>query len=111
MEIYDGPGDSATDIAWFAESFRAIVASIGNVVVGKTEQITHAVTCLFAGGHLLIADVARMGKTSLARGITESIDGICRRLQFKPDLLPSDITGVTIYHQRRQEFEFHPGPV
>jgi MoxR-like ATPase len=111
VEIYDGPGDSATDIAWFAEAFREMVVSIGNVVAGKTEQITNAVICLFAGGHLLIEDIPGVGKTSLARGIAESIDGTCRRLQFTPDLLPSDITGVTIYHQRRQEFEFHPGPV
>jgi MoxR-like ATPase len=111
MEICDVPGDSATEIAWFAGAFRAIVASIGNVVFGKKEQVTHAVTCLFAGGHLLIDDVPGVGKTSLARGIAQSIDGTCRRLQFTPDMLPSDITGVTIYHQRRQEFEFHPGPV
>jgi MoxR-like ATPase len=111
MELYDGADGSAADIEWFAGAFRAIVASIGNVVAGKTEQITQAVTCLLAGGHLLIEDVPGVGKTSLARCIAESIDGTCRRLQFTPDLLPSDITGVTIYHQRRQEFEFHPGPV
>jgi len=111
VENYDGAGGSTSDITRFAGTFRAIVDSIGRVVVGKEEQITHAVTCFFAGGHLLIEDIPGVGKTSVARGIAEAIGGTCRRLQFTPDLLPSDITGVTIYHQDRQDFVFHQGPV
>ncbi len=78
---------------------------------GKTEAVSLALTCLFAGGHLLIEDVPGLGKTSLARCIAASLEASCHRIQFTPDLLPSDVTGVTVYHQGTAQFGFHPGPV
>ncbi len=81
------------------------------MVRGKTEAVSLALTCLFAGGHLLIEDVPGLGKTSLARCVAASLDASCHRIQFTPDLLPSDVTGVTVYRQGTGEFAFHPGPV
>lgn len=102
---------AAPGVSQFAAAFGVLRQNIENVIVGKANQIAQALTCLFAGGHLLVEDVPGVGKTSLARCIADSIDATCRRIQFTPDLLPSDITGVTIYRQELQEFEFRPGPV
>jgi MoxR-like ATPase len=95
----------------FATAFQAVVDNVELVVRGKTEAVSQALTCLLAGGHLLIEDVPGVGKTSLARCLAASIDASCHRIQFTPDLLPSDITGVTVYHQGTGEFRFHEGPV
>ncbi|HEX6500013.1 MAG TPA: MoxR family ATPase [Micromonosporaceae bacterium] len=85
--------------------------SVASVVLGKPQVVRLALTALLAEGHLLIEDVPGVGKTTLARALAASIDGQWRRVQFTPDLLPSDVTGVTIYHQGTRSFEFHPGPV
>ncbi|HEX7442882.1 MAG TPA: MoxR family ATPase [Acidimicrobiales bacterium] len=98
-------------LAWFDQRATALRANIGQAVRGKPEVIRLTLTCLLAEGHLLVEDVPGVGKTSLARALAASIDGDWHRIQFTPDLLPSDVTGVTIYHQTRQAFEFHPGPV
>ena len=90
---------------------EAIRDNIYRAVRGKPEAVRLAVICLLAEGHLLVEDVPGVGKTSLARALAASIDGSWHRIQFTPDLLPSDVTGVTIYHQARETFEFHPGPV
>jgi MoxR-like ATPase len=95
----------------FATAFQAVVDNVERVVRGKTEAVSLALTCLLAGGHLLIEDVPGVGKTSLARCLAASIDASCHRIQFTPDLLPSDITGVSVYHQASGEFRFHDGPV
>ncbi|WP_239377240.1 MoxR family ATPase [Frankia sp. Cj5] len=95
----------------FAAAFQALVDNVELVVRGKTEAVSLALTCLFAGGHLLIEDVPGLGKTSLARCVAASLDASCHRIQFTPDLLPSDVTGVTVYRQGTGEFAFHPGPV
>ncbi|WP_045745674.1 AAA family ATPase [Actinoplanes rectilineatus] len=95
----------------FAASFRSVVENIERVIVGKTEVIELAAVCLFAQGHLLIEDVPGVGKTAMARCIAHSIASDWKRIQFTPDLLPSDITGVTWYNQRTGDFTFRPGPI
>jgi MoxR-like ATPase len=85
--------------------------NLKKVIVGKDPVLRLAITCLFARGHLLIEDVPGVGKTMLARAVARSIQASFRRIQFTPDLLPSDVTGVSVFHPVRQEFEFHPGPV
>jgi MoxR-like ATPase len=96
---------------WFGQTFDSIVANVEKVIVGKTETVRSALVALFAEGHLLLEDVPGTGKTVLAKTIANSIDGKWSRIQFTPDLLPSDVTGATIYHQGTGTFEFHPGPV
>jgi MoxR-like ATPase len=85
--------------------------NVGRVIQGKRDVIELALVCLVAGGHLLIEDVPGVGKTMLARCLAASIDGKIQRVQFTPDLLPSDITGVTVYNQAVGQFQFHRGPV
>ncbi|MFI6386627.1 AAA family ATPase [Nonomuraea sp. NPDC050547] len=95
----------------FAQRFQLLAGNIEHVIRGKREAIELALICLFAEGHLLIEDVPGTGKTTLARSIAASVDAEWRRIQFTPDLLPSDITGVSIFNQAYQKFEFHKGPV
>ncbi|MGI5224288.1 AAA family ATPase [Actinoallomurus sp. CA-142502] len=94
-----------------AELAHAVVANVEQVLRGKTEAIRLALTCLLAGGHLLIEDVPGTGKTSLAKALAASFGGSAHRIQFTPDLLPTDITGVSVWDQHRAAFEFRPGPV
>ncbi|MCG8152186.1 AAA domain-containing protein, partial [Pimelobacter simplex] len=96
---------------WFAQTFAQLVANVEQAIVGKTEVVRLAFVALLAEGHLLLEDYPGTGKTSLARAIAQTIQGDHHRIQFTPDLLPSDVTGVTIYDQRSQEFEFHRGPI
>jgi MoxR-like ATPase len=98
-------------VALFARCFHALGDNIERVVKGKRSTVELALTCLFAEGHLLIEDVPGTGKTTLARCLASSIEANFARVQFTPDLLPSDITGVTIYRQNTGTFEFLPGPV
>ena len=90
---------------------RRIGAAIESVIEGKRDAIQLTLAVLLAEGHLLIEDVPGVGKTMLAKALARAIDGTVRRVQFTPDLLPSDITGVSAYNQERREFEFKPGPV
>jgi len=85
--------------------------SVESVIEGKPEVVRLSLTVLLAEGHLLIEDVPGVGKTMLAKALARSIDCSVRRIQFTPDLLPSDITGVSVYDQQRQEFEFKPGAI
>lgn len=96
---------------WFAQSFAKLVANVEQVVVGKRHAIELAFTTLISEGHLLLEDVPGTGKTSLARAMGQSVQGTSSRIQFTPDLLPGDVTGITVYDQKRGEFEFHSGPI
>jgi MoxR-like ATPase len=95
----------------FAANAEAIIDNVAGFIQGKREVISLAVTCLLAEGHLLLEDVPGVGKTSLARSIAATLGMSWHRIQFTPDLLPSDVTGVSIFHQGSGTFEFHPGPV
>ena len=90
---------------------RRIGKAIEAVIEGKRDAIQLTLAVLLAEGHLLIEDVPGVGKTMLAKALARAIDGTVRRIQFTPDLLPSDITGVSAYNQERRDFEFRPGPV
>jgi MoxR-like ATPase len=95
----------------FVQRYSRLAANIGQVLQGKDAVIREALICLLAEGHLLIEDVPGVGKTSLARAIGASVDLIWNRIQFTPDLLPSDITGVAVFNQADGTFTFRPGPV
>ncbi|GGG43155.1 hypothetical protein GCM10011374_01910 [Kocuria dechangensis] len=95
----------------FPQHTQAILDRINTVIDGKPEAARTALTVLLAGGHLLVEDVPGVGKTMLARTLATAIGGTVSRVQFTPDLLPTDITGVSVYDQARREFEFKPGPV
>jgi len=99
------------DLNTYAELSRTIIDNINTVIVGKEPVIEKAVAALIAGGHLLIEDVPGVGKTVLAKSLATTIGCSFRRIQFTPDLLPTDITGVSIYNQETREFEFKPGPI
>ncbi|MDT4934341.1 MAG: MoxR-like ATPase [Pseudonocardiales bacterium] len=99
------------EIMRVAQDVDRLCGNIGYVIQGKPEVIRHAVICLLAEGHLLLEDVPGTGKTSLARALASSLSITWNRIQFTPDLLPSDISGVSIYNQSTNEFEFKPGPV
>ncbi len=95
----------------FATHTSAILASISEVIDGKEDAVRSALVCLLAEGHLLIEDVPCVGKTMLARALAASVDATVRRIQFTPDLLPGDVTGVSVYNPVDREFEFKPGAV
>lgn len=97
--------------AWFAQTFERLVGNVGQAVLGKAPVVRLALTCMLAEGHLLLEDAPGTGKTAMARAIAASVQGSHNRIQFTPDLLPSDVTGVTIYDQRTHEFEFRKGPI
>lgn len=88
-----------------------VLANVEQVVLGKRQEIQLAFTALLCQGHVLIEDVPGVGKTVLAKAVAKSIGGSFRRIQFTPDLLPSDVTGVSVFNQKTREFEFRPGPV
>ncbi|HVK04994.1 MAG TPA: MoxR family ATPase [Armatimonadaceae bacterium] len=94
-----------------AERIRQVIEQVETVIVGKRDTVELAVVALLCNGHLLIEDIPGVGKTTLAKTLALSLGCAFKRIQFTPDLLPSDITGTSIYNQKTQEFEFRPGPV
>ncbi|HOQ98753.1 MAG TPA: MoxR family ATPase [Anaerolineae bacterium] len=96
------------DLAPIAER---VLGNVDKVILGKHHEVRLAFTALLCQGHILIEDVPGVGKTVLAKAIAKSVGGMFRRIQFTPDLLPSDVTGVSVFNQKTREFEFRPGPV
>jgi len=88
-----------------------VIANVGQVIVGHHDVVEHLLTAMLGRGHVLLEDVPGVGKTMLARAVAQSFDSEFKRIQFTPDLLPSDVTGVNVYNQATGEFEFRPGPV
>lgn len=99
------------DITEFHNQFTKLVGNVSQVVVGKEQPIRQCATAMIVGGHILLEDNPGTGKTQLARGLANSIDMSFKRIQFTPDLLPSDVVGVTYYDQKNSEFEYREGPI
>ncbi len=99
------------DIEEMRRLASGLAENIRKVIRGKDEQIELSLVALISGGHLLIEDVPGVGKTMLARSLARSLAGCYCRIQFTPDLLPSDVTGTTVFNQKTSEFEFRPGPI
>jgi MoxR-like ATPase len=96
---------------WFASTFQQLVSNVELAIRGKTGIIRLALACMLSEGHMLLEDNPGTGKTVLAKAIANTVQGTHSRIQFTPDLLPSDVIGVTVYDQQKQVFEFHKGPV
>lgn len=96
---------------WFAEAFTKLVNNVEQAILGKDSTIRLVLTAMLSDGHVLLEDYPGTGKTVLAKALSNTIDGTTSRIQFTPDLLPSDVTGVTIYDQSKGKFEFHQGPI
>lgn len=96
---------------WFADAFTRLVDTVDTAIVDKKHQVRLVLMAMLSDGHVLLEDVPGTGKTVLAKSIANTLDGTHSRVQFTPDLLPSDVTGVTIYDQGKGVFEFHRGPI
>jgi MoxR-like ATPase len=110
-DIVSAPDPASRPSPTFAQLFDAITGNVATVVHGKREAIELAVMCLLAEGHLLIEDVPGVGKTSLAKALAASIDCTWKRVQFTPDLLPTDLVGVSVFQRATETFVFQPGPL
>lgn len=96
---------------WFRDTFTRLVDNVDLALMGKRDVVGLVLSAMLAEGHVLLEDAPGTGKTSLAKALAASVQGTSTRIQFTPDLLPGDITGITVYDQKSGEFEFHPGPV
>ncbi len=102
---------SAEMVARVSDAANKVKENIGRVLVGKEEVVELTLAAVLSGGHILVEDVPGIGKTTLARALAGSLDCVFRRIQFTPDLMPSDITGINYYNQKSGEFEFRAGPI
>jgi MoxR-like ATPase len=102
---------SPEQAAWFRQTFDHLTDNIERAVLGKRHVVRLTLTCLLSEGHLLLEDFPGTGKTMLARALANTVQGSHARIQFTPDLLPADVTGVTVYDQHQGSFEFHAGPI
>jgi len=97
--------------SWFSQTFAALADNVELALFGKRHVVELVLAAAVSGGHVLLEDVPGTGKTALARAVAQTIRGTSTRIQFTPDMLPGDVTGITVYDQKRGEFEFHAGPV
>ncbi|WP_404289612.1 AAA family ATPase [Glutamicibacter arilaitensis] len=95
----------------FSSNYQRMFDAVQTVITGKPEAITNTIVVLLAQGHLLLEDVPGVGKTMLAKSLARSVNGTVHRIQFTPDLLPSDVTGVSVFSPQDHKFTFHPGPI
>jgi len=102
---------TSDELSWFGRRFTAITENIEQAIQGKHDTVELITICLLSAGHALIEDVPGVGKTLLAKSLARSIDCTFQRIQFTPDLLPSDVTGVSVWDREAQRFVFRPGPV
>ncbi|MFP7494459.1 MoxR family ATPase [Terribacillus saccharophilus] len=100
-----------TKLSIYHPAISRIIENINKVIIGKEQPVVLSLTALLSGGHVLLEDVPGVGKTMLVRSLARSVDCDFKRIQFTPDLLPSDVTGVSIYNPKTLEFEFRPGPI
>ena len=99
------------DTKKFVEFRAMIVDNVGKVIVGKVDTIEKVIVCFICSGHVLIEDVPGLGKTKLAKSLSKTLNCSFKRIQFTPDLLPSDLTGIYYYNQKKDDFEFRSGPL
>jgi MoxR-like ATPase len=111
MTATSQPFPPSDEVTWVAETAGRVSDNMERVIRGKPDAVSLAIIAMLAEGHVLVEDVPGVGKTSLARALAGSIEASWHRIQFTPDLLPSDVTGATVYHQHDGRFAFHPGPV
>ena len=102
---------SPEQAAWYAENFSVLADNVEQAILGKRHVIELVFATALTGGHVLLEDVPGTGKTALARAIAQTVKGTSSRIQFTPDLLPGDVTGVTVFDQKKGTFEFHAGPI
>jgi MoxR-like ATPase len=96
---------------WFAETFSLLADNIEQAIIGKRHVVELVLATAISEGHVLLEDFPGTGKTALARTLSQTVTGTSSRIQFTPDLLPGDVTGITVYDQKKGEFEFHAGPI
>src|SRR4051812_46622735 len=109
--VAQAPPSSTTKEPYMFNKLHAAARQVSQIVVGKDQQVRLALTCLLAGGHLLIEDVPGVGKTTLAHALAVSLGLQFNRVQFTSDLLPADVVGISVYEREKNSFMFHPGPI